>query len=389
MKVLHILPNFELKLGGVPKVVFEMTKSLTQKGVDITLVSSADESNAGKIFNAKDISIHICKRGILSHYWTGYSSDAYRVLRKEAKNCDLIHIHELWHYLHYIGYKVARELKKPYGVSIHGELSSWCLNYKKLRKNIYSKFFQKKALKEANFLHAITKEEAKDSLSYSGNNNIFTIPNGIEIDKEDSCNIADSFSEFDNKKVIFFLGRIDPKKGLDLLARAWGRIAKNRDDLILVIAGPDTSGYKDKILYILKNEGVIDKVIFVGLIEGQNKVNIFKRAEMVVIPSYSEVRTLVALEAMAYGKPIIITDKCHFPEVEELEAGIVIKPEVEDLVNAVNKLLINPQLGEQMGKNGKELILDKYTWGKISDQIIEMYNSVLSEKLSKDICQNV
>ncbi|MBP7087946.1 MAG: glycosyltransferase [Candidatus Omnitrophica bacterium] len=390
MKILHITPNFESKLGGVPKVVFEMTKSLNQKGIDIVIFSSANKADKERTFFTPNIPTHICQRGFLSRFWTAYSSDAIRILRREIKNCDLVHIHEVWHYLHYAGYRIAKEFRKPYGVSIHGELSSWCLGYKGFRKKIYSQLLQKKILKEAFFLQAIITEEAKDILSYSGNKNIFIIPNGIEVSDNDLSGANNSIAEFPdlkNKKVILFLGRLDPKKGLDLLAKAWGQIAKNREDLALVIAGPDAGSYKKKIMHIFEKEGVMNKVIFLGMVESQKKAQLFKRTDMVVIPSYSEVRTLVALEAMAYSKPVIITDKCHFSEIGDLNAGLVIKLEVKSLVEAINKLLMNPKLGEEMGHNGKKLVLNKYTWDRVSDQIIHMYNSVLS-KDTENLCQH-
>lgn len=390
MKVLHILPNFELRLGGVPKVVFEMTKSLTQKGVDIAILSSVNNADKERSFFTQNIPTYICQRGFISRFWTAYSPDAIRILRREIKDCDLVHIHEMWHYLHYAGYRIAKEFEKPYGVSVHGELSSWCLGYKGFRKKIYSQLFQKKILKEAVFIQAIIAEEAKDILSYSGNKNIFTIPNGIEISENDlsyTNNSITEFPEFKDKKVVLFLGRIDPKKGLDLLAKAWGEIAKNREDLILIIAGPDTNGYKEKIIHILKDQEVMNKTIFLGMVEGKKKISILKRADLVVIPSYSEVRTIVALEAMAYAKPIIITDKCYFPEIEKLEAGIIIKPEVEDLARALNKLIMDQQLREKMGQNGRKLIIKKYTWDKIADQVIEMYKAVLNKKERENICQ--
>lgn len=386
MKILHIAPSLNPEWGGPPRVVIGMAKALVEKGVKVSILTTAEKGKERRGIRPKGVTVQVFERGSFSRFWTAYSSGVTRVMVEEIENCDLVHIHELWHYLHYVGHKTARKLKKPYGISVDGQLAPWDLSRKALRKSIYSILVQKRILKDAAFLHAVTEEEVKDIRKYGVSNNIFIIPNGINL--EDSLTLSrvhPGLPKLQNKKIVLFLGRIHPIKGLDLLAKAWGQIAKGRNDLVLVIVGPDTDGYKSKIEGILKSKGVTDKVIFLGMVEEDEKKIILERADIVVIPSYSEVRSLVALEAMISQKPIIITNQCHFSEISEVAAGIVIEPNVVQLEKALNELLVNPEMRKRMGQNGRTLVMERYTWDKIVNRLIEIYKYGIEKNKTKRV----
>jgi glycosyltransferase involved in cell wall biosynthesis len=142
----------------------------------------------------------------------------------------------------------------------------------------------------------------------------------------------------------------------------------------LVIAGPDEDGYQAKVQGMLQAEGVLNKTIFTGLLTGYDKLAVLARADLFVLPSYSEGFSMAVLEALACGLPVIITRPCNFPEVAEAMAGEVIEPDVEQLTMAFSRLLDNAQLRFQMGQNGRRLISERYTWDRIAEQMIEFYN---------------
>jgi len=231
---------------------------------------------------------------------------------------------------------------------------------------------QKRILKEANVIHAITNEEVKQIKNFVSSNNIVMIPNGIN--SEDFIifpshkELEKLYPELIGKKVLLFLGRLHPVKGLDLLAKAFGMIARGRDDVYLLIAGPDSDGYKAKIKQTLEKERTLDKFIFTGMLEGRKKSAALSGSDIFVLPSYSEGFSMAILEAMISKLPVIITRQCNFPEVTEYETGIIIEPGSKQLAQAICKLLDDPQLCKKMGENGKRLVLEKFTWDKIADK---------------------
>jgi len=381
MKILHITPSLAPEWGGPPKVIAGIAKALIEKGVETRILTTAEKGKEKRIVMLSDVPIRIVKRGFLSRFWIAYSPSITHVMREEIENCDLVHIHELWHYPHFAVYKVAKSFKKPFIISIHGELKPWCLNHKAFKKKIYSILIQRKILKEASALHAITEEEVKNISNFVDNKNVFLIANGINL--EDFKNLPhrekfeDLYPELKGKKVILFLGRIHPIKGLDILAKAFSIISEYRENVRLVIAGPDENGYESKIKSILKKEGILNNVIFTGMLSGNIKFAALIRADIFIIPSYSEVRSITALEAMICGLPVIITKQCDFPEIGKYKAGMIIEPDINQLVRAFNYLLNNPKLCKEMGENGIRLVKESFTWDKIVNQMINLYEEVI------------
>jgi len=381
MKILHIITSLSPSFGGPVTVIQKLTEVLANKGVDVSIFSIA--KNEEKIIYPKGIKVKIFPPDYLAKFWAGHSFIFKDKLRKEINNFDLIHIHGSWHYPCFVASKIARETKKPYIITLHGTLKPWSLNSKYFKKKIYILLFLKQILNRASVLHIITNQEAENIRNLGINTGLKLIPNGINIEEFKNLSFYQglemSYPILKEKKVILFLGRIHLVKGLDILAKAFGKIAKSRNDICLFIAGPDENGYQAEIESILKKEGVLNKTIFAGILTGKEKLVVLNRANFCVIPSYSEVRSIVALEAMICRLPIIITSQCGFPEVEKAEAGIIIEPETNQLVKAISRLLDDSDLCQKMGRNGERLVREKYTWEKIGEQMIQLYKRVLND----------
>lgn len=363
--------------GGATKVAVDLAKALALKGIDISILGintkiepECDTQNNLAAYTVPE------DKSFIRKLWPFYAPTLANAL---APNYDIIHIHEIWHYPCYIAHKKARRANTPYIVTVHGELELWCLSHNSFKKRAYLALIQKRILNEAAAIHAITEEEAKAIRAIGIKAPVVVIPNGIEPADfrvlPSPEEMDESYPELANKKVILFLGRIHQKKGLDILVRAVGQI--NRQDVHLLIVGPDY-GYRAEIEKLLESKGL--KATFTGMTTEGEKLAALSRADICVIPSYSEVRSLVALEAMACKKPIIITHQCQFPEIAEANAGIMIEPDPDQLANALKKLLDDPKLRKKMGENGHRLVLEKLTWDKVADQMIQLYEDILSNE---------
>jgi len=265
--------------------------------------------------------LRLFRQSFMDKLWTSYSLDFSKAINQNIHKFDIIHIHEIWHYSNYIAGRAAKGSGKPYVVTVHGALDPWCLNYKSFKKKIYASLIQKHILKEASAIHAITNEEVRQIKNFVNNKNIIMIPNGINpedfMDLPSRKELEKLYPKLKGKKIILFMGRIHPKKGLDLLAKAFRRIGRERDDVYLLIAGPDNVDYKEKIEKILKEEGVLDKVIFTGMLKDRKKLVALGGSDIFILPSYSEGFSMAILEAMISKLPVIITHQCNFPEVAD------------------------------------------------------------------------
>lgn len=381
MKVLHVAASLSSRWGGPTAVIAGLARGLAQQGLEVTIFAPVKQSSQDNIVRPEGAEVRLFRQDVFSGIWTAHSSELARALDREVKNFDLVHIHEIWHHPHFAAYRAAKRAGKPYIVTIHGALEPWALRYKGLKKKIYAALIQRRILNEDAAIHAITQEEVKHIQAFGVDNHMVVIPNGIDLEEFQKLpsreDLEELYPELNGKQVILFLGRIHPKKGLDILARAFSKVAADRNDVRLVIAGPDSEGYQTKIEAMLKSGGVRSKTIFTGMLAGREKLAALSRADVFVLPSYSEGFSMAILEAMICGLPVVISRQCHFPEVAEANAGIVIDPDAEELASALAKLLDDPKLRVEMGANGRRLVLEKFTWDKISDQMFRLYQDVL------------
>jgi len=384
MRVLHVAASLSSQWGGPTAVIAGLTAGLVQRGVEVTIFAPGKQETQDKIVRPGDAEVRLFKQGSLSRIWTAYSSDLARSLHREASQFELIHVHEIWHHPHFAACMAARRANKPYIVTIHGALDPWCLNHKALRKRIYAMSLQRRILRAAAALQALTQEEAKHIRTFGVDNHIRVIPNGIDSQEFQMLPSREAFEELSpelrGKKVLLFLGRLHPIKGLDILAKAFGKITMGREDVHLVIAGPDSEGHQTQVERELASEGVLSKTTFTGMLAGSQRLAALSRADIFLLPSYSEGFSMALLEAMICGLPVVITRQSCFPEVAEAKAGIVIESDPDQLAEALISLLDDPQLRKKMGANGHRLAMERFTWDKVADQMVQLYEDVLKGK---------
>ena len=381
MKVLHIATSLDPERGGPTKVVTELTQALKEKGIDVSIYAPSNNAQNMRSETLNGVAVTIFPTDFISKVWPFHSPLFTEKLKKAISDFDLLHIHEIWHYPEYVCYKYAKQMQKPYLVTIHGALDSSCLNYKANKKKIYSALIQKKILREAAALHAVNEDEVKSTADYVYNKNIFCVPNGLNTAEfenlPDKSELGNLYNRIKGKKVILFLGRIHPKKGLDILARAFVEIAKKKDDVCLLIVGPDNNHYQRQIEKILDEQNATDKVVFTGILAGTDKLAVLSGSDIFVLPSHSEGFSMSILEAMICGLPVVITKECHFSEVQKVQAGRIIDSDIYELSDTIIELLDNPDLCRRMGNAGRQLVKSKYTWDKTADRMISHYEEIL------------
>ena len=188
------------------------------------------------------------------------------------------------------------------------------------------------------------------------------------------------YPEFRDRFIFLFLGRINYTKGLDLLSQAFGKVAYKYPHVALAIAGPDDNGYQEKVRNWLADLGVLDKVLFTGLVSGEKKLAVLADANAFVSPSYSENFGFSIVEAMACKLPVIVSDQVNISDdIKTAHAGLVVPTRVEALAQAMESA-INMKEFSKLGENGHGLVAQKYTWDRVIDKMIEIYRWAISVK---------
>lgn len=295
-------------------------------------------------------------------------------LESHIRAADVVHIHGLWQQHTAWTAAACRKIGRPYIISAHGMLEPWALAHRGLKKQLYLRLVEGKNLREATCLRALTRDEVADYRRLGMRNPCSVVPNGIDLPLQtDPTLFWNLYPELQGKRILLFLGRIHPKKGLDLLFKVWNSLGNQYADARLVIAGPDEAAMQQQLKQILTSHHARASVLFTGILEGPVKSSALAAAHLFVLPSYSEGFSVAILEALAHGRPVLISKACHFPEVAEANCGWVIDPDFEAL-NSVLKCALTAPEGEMksMGQNGLLLIQDRFHWPAVSNLAREM-----------------
>lgn len=362
----------------------ELISALAGEGVQCEIATTRGHRVGDDPIAPPDVPIHIFDSGLPARIWTSYSSAMAQFLDENIARFDLVHVHEIWHYACYAAFRAAVRNGIPVVLTPHGELDEWRLRHKAWKKRIYVKAILDRILRNVDTLHAITSAE-KDRIASLGYETLVTVaPNGINPphfdNLPDPSDSLDRFPGLKGKQIILYLGRLNPTKGLDILARAFSAISSRLPDTVLLVAGPDEEGGRQLMESILKSERAPDKVVFTGMLSGEDKMATLALADLFVLPSYSEGFSIAVLEALASRLPVVITKACNFPEVEEHGAGFVVDPNPESITSAIRELLSDPDLRVRMGKNGRKLVTEHFTWQATASKIADLYRTLVDKK---------
>lgn len=390
MKVLHVTPYYypSIKYGGPIQSIHALNKGMARKGIKIDVYTTNAGIDKNKFeydhgWNFLD-NVRIKYFGFFGYDQYNFSPLLLVQLFKNVIQYDLIHVSLVWNFTVFSA-SVASILRgKSYIISPRGTLNYEAINIKsKSKKNFYYKLIAQHYLNRASSIHFTTEDERENVLNHLKlDNKNFIVPNGLDLEHYLNLPKKGNFKidhlKLINKRYILFLGRINYKKGMDLLAKAFGKLSKQYNDLYLVIVGPDNN-YRNKLETILRQIGVVDKVIFTGLLDGDDKLQAYVDADVFVLSSYSENFGMSVIEAMACGTPVVISNMVGIHrEVEDNNAGIVTENKVDSLLVAIKSLLDNQELSKKYSDNGKQFVTRYYDIDKVADMMIREYENILS-----------
>ena len=385
MKILIVIPALGNVYGGTSKIVLELAESIGKLGVNVDVVAT----NAN---GEKTLDVDLNQWIIQNHYRVRYFSyldfldykftlSMSQWLFSNVSSYNLVHTHAIFSYPVLVAYWMCQLHKIPYLATPHGMLEPWALAYKIWKKKLYFNWLEKPALQKASAIQMLASTEAEGIKNLDLKPPLVIVPNGIH--REDFASLPDpeifdqQFPETRNKRLIIFLGRIDPKKGLDLLAPAFAQAYQKFPDTHLIIAGPDNTGFLPTAESYFIEAGCSHAVTFTGMLTGDIKYAALAAAKIYVAPSYSEGFSMSVLEGMAAGLPCVITTGCNFPEAGEAEVATIVNIDVGSIAKAIIHLLEDDQQAKNMGYRARQFILDNYTWDKIALKMVSVYENII------------
>ncbi len=307
---------------------------------------------------------------------------------------DLVHTHGLWLYPSVAAKNYSREKKRPYLISPHGMLDAWALKNSRWKKRLAYALFEREHLHGARCLRALCAAEARAIRQLGLQNDIAIIPNGIDLPEMENAETLKSVP-WENvvgadKKILLFLSRIHPKKGLANLLKAWAKNRKSEigsqksDEWILAIAGWDQGGHEAELKRLCAaleipfadirepvNGGRrTASVLFLGPQFNAAKAACYHHCDVFVLPSFSEGLPMVVLEAWANAKPVLMTPECNLPEGFQAGAAIQLEPTETGVAAGLQELRrMSDTERNAMGQRARALVAERFTWPHIARQM--------------------
>jgi len=384
MNIAHILSHVSTVYAGVPIATRRMVSALSRLGMGVSVWATGDPQEE-TAFLKEGISAHLYR----AEWPIGWrrSPDLARALENASEKPDIFHVHEVWSYPQHLAGKTALRRGIPYILAPRASLEPWRLTYKGFKKKVYLKLFGNTLIQNAVCLHAVATAEVEGFRRVGYKGPVFIVHNGIVPEEfeglPDPVEAETQWPTLQGRRVVLYLSRLSPEKGLDELIPAWSAVVKkpSYSDALLVLAGPDDRGYRFRVEEMIRKADLEKQVLLTGMVEGRHKFALMSRADICTLPSYSEGFSNSLLENLAAGKPVLITPGCNFPEVTKVGAGFCVEPERGSLEEGLRQLLDMPkETLIAMGNNGRRLVMEHFTWGEAARKIATVYDAILKGK---------
>ncbi len=405
MKVLHIVQTPLDFVGGPATYVKELAKHLASKGVAVGIIAprprrakEIDELISKHRISFYPITLPRPLEPMLRDPWV-FGIKAHKALNKIIGEYDIVNVHVESIFLQ----QSAKTSEKPIIVTtVHG--FSLYEDYEALKSklDIYKilhlifiapqhYFSLMKLIKDSRAIITVSHHIKKliVNLSRSVEHKIFVIPNAVDtnlfrpIEQTVARTLVRNTIKMKcgrtvhNKNIILYVGRMEPRKGIDILLKGLSKVQAK--SWFLVLVGEGQPHYINYLKYLASKLNLIDRICFIGKIPRHLLPYFYSAAYLYVLPSLFEGLPATILEAMACGTPVIATRVGGIPEVVINGVnGILIDPgSIEQLRNALEYVLSDPSYRSKLSKATQDIVRRNFSWNNIAKQYYDLYKALL------------
>ncbi len=375
MKILHTISSANPRGGGPIEGINRLGTTLESLGHRVE-IASLDSANA-PFLRQSPLTIHALGPGISGY---GLSTRFIPWMRANHRRYDAVIVNGIWQF-HSLGtWRALRNSSTPYVVFTHGMLDPWFKKrypLKHIKKWMYWPWAEYRVLRDAGAVLFTCEEErvlARQSFWLYRSNEV-VVGYGTARPAIDSraCRkeFLARFPELEGKRLALFLGRIHPKKGCDLLIRAFAKVLKGDTAWHLVFAGPDQTGWQKKLIAIAESLGVASRITWTGMVAGQTKWGAIDASEVFVLPSHQENFGIAVAEALAEGLPALVTNKVNiWREIEAGGAGLIADDNLDGICSLLrNYTELSAERKREMRRRAQECFEEKFEIKKAAQSL--------------------
>jgi len=388
LEILHVVHTLDPAAGGPPQVAVRLAAAEAALGQRVHVLSYATTADRARVAQQlagvphhERVSFHAVADPDPVERLLGRRARA--ALRERLRTAQFVHIHGVWGAFPAAAAAAARARGVPYCFRPAGMLDPWSLAQRRLKKRLALAFTYRALLNGAAFIHALNADERRLIAPLRLGTEAVVIPNGVFLEEVEPLPPRGTFRRahpaLGDAPYVLFLSRLHFKKGLDLLAAAFAAVAARRPDVHLVVAGPDEGARQDFERRIAASD-LAARVHVVGPLYGASKYAAFVDASCFCLPSRQEGFSVAITEAMACGVPVVISEACHFPEVNEAGAGSITPLDPAAVAGALQRFLDDPAAAARQGAAGAALVRARYTWQAVAAECLREYRRALERR---------
>jgi glycosyltransferase involved in cell wall biosynthesis len=367
--------------GGTTAAVAEITSRLARRGHPTRILAGAPAGSTDSELAHWD---HLRAAGVRLDIEAASgvplrSPTLTKLISDSLMPGDVVHFHGVWEGMLWDAAKAAGRSGVRYMVCPHGMLDRWSRHQSRLKKALAWYFVAGRFIRRAGAIHCLTEHDRAETQEVCHPAPVRIIPTGVD---PAAFPLREARISSDRPLEILYLGRINRKKGLDVLLEA---LAGMRLPAQLKIAGPsDDLEFETRCRAIVNDRNLASRVQWLGSLFGEKKLDAFRSSDVFVLPSRQEGLSIAVLEALAAALPVLISQHCHFPEVGEHGAGIVVANEVEAVAAALDRFVgMDESARAKMGAAGRRLVEERYSWDSIVNQLESAYRELGYQSDSK------
>jgi glycosyltransferase involved in cell wall biosynthesis len=369
MRVLFVAPFYEPAwiYGGMMSSTYMRARFLAADGTEVAVWTTTANG-------ARELDLPcgqpLIRDGVEVTYfprwrWTGNRFVAPGLLRvciQHTREYDVVHAVGLWTFPSWLAGLGARLAGKPYAVSVHGTLMPWAKQHHGHIKSIFFRLLERPRLARASVVICTSELEKRYFLELGLKNRVEIIPNVV--DTADIRPRPEHFRlhyDLQTAFVFLFAGRLVENKGIALTLAAFAAIASAHPDTRLVIVGPSEDHSRDTLQQRVQEMGLSGRVIFTGLLAGQDYWDALSGSDVFVLNSYSENFGMAPAEALSLGVPVLLSDQVGIADlVTQYNAGWITPLQVDAISATMSHILTQRASLRETGQNGVRLVGERF-----------------------------
>lgn len=385
MRVLHVIPSLAPCHGGPSTVLPLMEKALAGAGVEVE-TATTDDAGPGKRYRDAE-ELPRSEAGVPRHFFPK-QTEFYKVslplrrwLRREVGSYDLVHIHALFSHASVAAAAAARRAGVPYIIRPLGVLNRYGMERRRaLLKRVSFRWIESPLIRDAAALHFTSEAEREEAESLKTPFHAAVIPLGVG---EPRVRAEAGPSDSPNPSVLY-LSRLDPKKNVESLLRAWRTVSLRHPDWKLIIAGSGDPDHVTRLRALADELALGSSLEWRGQVAGTEKESLLDSAAIFVLPSFSENFGIAAAEALLAGKACLFTPGVAVGNRAAKAGGALLsQPDPQSLARHLLQLIEGEDLRKTLAEAALKFGREELSLATMGHRLIHLYESLLSNAVTR------